>query len=136
MRSGSSRKGGNIRNKSLLIVVIVGAMLTMGAKLTPQLIEDFASIAGKWKGSGRIPSYSTAFSLILIIHEDGSYEMPGHGYDGVMRISDGKIHFRSGFSGLPVVVTLYQDGRKRILKAVYEDGMTWKVNPAKERKKN
>jgi hypothetical protein len=30
---------------------------------------------------------------------------------------------------------LYQDGRKRVLKAVYEDGMTWKVKPAKKKKR-
>ncbi len=93
-------------------------------------------MAGEWRGSGRVPSPGIAFALTVIIQEDGSYQMPGHGFDGVMRISDGKIHFQSGFSGLPVVVTLYQDGRKRVLKAVYEDGMTWKVRPVKKKRKN
>ncbi len=75
------------------MAIVVSAVFTMGAKLEPQPIEGFESMAGKWKGSGQIPSYSTAFSVILIIHEDGSYKVPGHGFDGVMRISDGKIHF-------------------------------------------
>lgn len=102
----------------------------------PQPIEDFESVAGEWRGSGRVPSPGIAFALTVIIQEDGSYQMPGHGFDGVMRISDGKIHFQSGFSRLAVVVTLYQDGRKRVLKAVYEDGMTWKVRPVKKKRKN
>lgn len=121
--------------KLLLIAIAVSAVFTMGAKLEPQPIEDFESVAGEWRGSGWVPSPGIAFALSVIIHEDGSYQMPGHGFDGVMRISDGKIHFRSGFSGLPVVVTLYEDGKKRILKALYEDGMTWKVRPAKKAKK-
>lgn len=59
------------------LLLVVSAVFTMGAKLEPQPIEGFENVAGEWKGSGRIPSYSTAFSVILIIHEDGSYKSPG-----------------------------------------------------------
>ena len=77
--------------KLLLIAIAASALFTMGAKLEPQPIENFESVAAEWRGSGRVPSPGIAFALTVIIQEDGSYQMPGHGFDGVMRISDGKM---------------------------------------------
>ncbi len=48
------------------MAIVVSAVFTMGGKLESQPIEAFESVAGEWIGSGRIPSYNIAFSVILI----------------------------------------------------------------------
>lgn len=123
-------------SKLTLILILVGALFSMGAKLPEKPIRDFKSVAGTWKGSGIGGISGMQWPLVLHISEDGSYEIPGHDIKGTMRIIDGKIQLEahSPFPG-EAIVTLYEIKGKRVLKAVYGDGTTWQVKPAKEKRK-
>lgn len=130
-----------MRTKFTLILLLFGALLTMGAKQVQKPIKDFKDIAGTWKGAGRdpvganTPKGGMSFPVILVIEPDGSFEINAGYWQGTgpMELRDGKIYYTSPVQGM-VRVTLYERKGKRKLKAVNEaDGTTYQVKPAKRR---
>ncbi len=125
-----------MRNQLTLVFLVVGALLTMGAKLPEVPIEDFTSVAGTWKGMVSWKGYTSWTSPITItLRQDGSYDedngwLPGQ---GKMRIVEGKLQYESA-DGQIMTITLHEGSGKRLLKAKVEDGSSWKARPAKKKR--
>ncbi len=127
-----------IRSKLTLVLLLMGALFTMGAKWAEQPIQDFQNVAGDWRGSGQT-ARGKIFFLKLTIKEDGSLRTianwSGGSNDntGTMHLNEGKIQFKSATNGETVTVTLYEGKKgKRQLKGRRPDGMTWKVKPVEK----
>ncbi len=128
-----------MRSKLALAFVVVGALLTMGAKLSEVPIEDFSSVAGTWQGITTWHASSAVWSerMTIVINEDGSYkeDNPFTPSEGVMRIVDGKIEYDS-YQGRVVTVTLHEGNGKRMLKGERQDReRAFKVKPLKKKRK-
>jgi len=121
-----------IRSRLAVALLLLGALLTMGAKWAEQPIRDFLSVAGDWRGSGQT-ARGKIFTLKLTIKEDGSMRSIAKWSGGSndltspLRLNEGKIQFE-GTNGQTVIVTLYEGKKgKRRLTGRRPDGMTWKV---------
>lgn len=121
-----------MRSRLVLTFLLVGALLTMGAKLPEIPIQDFTSVAGTWKGMVSWKGYTNWSSPITItLGQDGSYDedngwIPGQ---GKMRIVEGKLQYESA-DGHIVTIIFHEGGGKQLLKARGGDGRTWKARPA------
>ena len=120
-----------IQNRLALALLLVGAVLTMGAKWAETPITDFSDVAGTWTGLKKWSNWS--YPVTITIKQDGSYEEDTRrGSSGTMRIVAGKIQYESAY-GFTTTVTLYERKGKRVLRAKRGDGVTWKVKPAKQK---
>ncbi len=63
-----------IRSKLVLILLLTGALFTIGAKWAEKPIEDLENVVGEWRGSGRTAK-GQDFSLTFIIKEHGYFEV-------------------------------------------------------------
>ena len=135
-----ARERSTIPLKLALPVLLVGALLSMGAKWAEKPIESLASVAGEWRGSGTSAGgkdYSTTF----IFKEDGSFDYGwikgkkkserGERPPGTVRLNGGKLEWKSP-NGLLRTVTLYEDKKgKRMLRGRREDGNSWQLKEKK-----
>ena len=128
-----------IRSKFVLMLLLTGALFTIGAKWTERPIADIQNVAGKWRGSGHTAK-GQGFSITFIIKEDGSYESKARwssgslAGEGTMRIIDGKLRWKSGSTGLDFTTILYEGKKaKRMLKSRRTDGLTFKVKQSKKK---
>ena len=129
-----------MRSKFTLILILFGALLSMGAKFTMQPVEDFSAVAGTWNGAGKdwngafTPKAGMSFPLKFVVKQDGSFEIDASyrlADKGTLKIRDGKMHYHSSPQG-PVTVTLFEHKGKPVLKGASEDGgITWEVKRAK-----
>lgn len=100
-------------------------------------IADLTDIAGKWEGWGGNERGTGAYQIT--IKEDGSYDgfAPGVGpagkkYNGIVRLSGGKIRLQSHTTGVTGTITLHEGDEKRVLKFASDDKSVWfEVKPAK-----
>jgi hypothetical protein len=118
MRSGSSRKGGNVRNKSLLMVVIVGAMLTMSDM--PPVREHHDK---KLQEARKIRNQLTlAFLIVNALLTMGAKlsEVPIEDFSSVAGTWEGIAKFRSTVSwSAPIVIVIEEDSS-------YRENDTWR----------
>src|SRR2546425_12376803 len=98
-----------------LAVVVLGLLVARSVAdaqtvLPPvKAITDLKSVAGAWDA---VATSTTALSgpFIWTIHEDGSYEMAPPGATGTVRVSDGKLLYRSATTGRTGRLALYEGG--------------------------
>jgi hypothetical protein len=95
-------------------------------------IRDFKDIAGTWEGKVDAPTWSTP--MTCIINEDGTgdnfvpedsqiFAFSDKGRFPLKRdLVDGKMRYKNLITGSTSIVTLYEDGGKRLLKSLSEDG--------------
>jgi len=118
MRSGSSRKGGNVRNKSLLMVVVVGAMLTMSGM--PPVREHHDK---KLQEARKIRNQLTlAFLIVSALLTMGAKlsEVPIEDFSSVAGTWEGIAKFRSTVSwSAPIVIVIEEDSS-------YRENDTWR----------
>ncbi len=131
-----ARERSTIPLKLALPVLLVGALLSMGAKWAEKPIESLASVAGEWRGSGtsaKGKDYSTTF----IFKEDGSFDYSwssntrsdrGQRPPGTLRVNGGRLEFNGRYEGRLWTITLHKDKKgQRILKGHRKDGDRWKL---------
>jgi CHAT domain-containing protein len=103
-----------------LTLVLVGAVLCLGASFARQPIEDIKDIVGTWKGAYTDGSKDR---VILIITEDGSYggragKAP---LKGTLRILSGNLEYQETGSQR-IRFSLYERGEERLLRGFDEAG--------------
>ncbi len=110
-----------IRSRLAVALLLVGALLTLGAKWTEQPIQDFNSVAGAWKGT--YIKDGKKYPASLNIKADGSYE--GEDWQGPLKgtltIKEGRIQYQGGEQH-HFTLTLQQRKKKRLLKGSDESG--------------
>ena len=99
-----------MRSKLALTLLLVGALLTLGAKWAETPIRDFTCVAGTWKGASRVEAWSTPIEII--IEEDGSYSVDNWRVGGSGRLA---ARNQAGFSrsGSPAPRAVDGNGRGR-----------------------
>ncbi len=129
-----------------LTLVLATALFTMGAKWAEKPIESLASIAGEWRGDGTggtmyaVCSAGAFHATSYVFKEDGSYDYSWQGQNasdrgqraaGTVRLSGGKLEWKS-LEGTLWTAALYEGRKgKRMLKGRGEDGGTWQIKPKK-----
>jgi len=103
-----------------LSLVLLGAVLSLGASFARQPIEDIKDIVGTWKGT-----YADGGKdrVILIITEDGAYEgRAGKApLTGTLRLRGGNLEYQE--TGDPrITLSLYTRDKKRLLRGFDEAG--------------
>ncbi len=142
-----ARMGSTLPSKLALPLLIVGALLCMGAKWAEKPIESLASIAGEWRGlgtggsDGHGPTHpgmgaDTGHAIRYVFKQDGSYNYSWAGQirsdrgqrpPGTVRLHAGKLEWK-GLESTLWTATLYEDKKgKRLLKSHREDGGTWQL---------
>ncbi len=136
-----ARTVSTLPRKLALPLLLVGALLSMGAKWAEKPIESLASIAGEWRGNGTggtmygscdAGSHATSY----VFKEDGSYDYSwskggssdrGQHPAGTVRLNGGKLEWK-GLEGTLWTATLYEGKKgKHRLKGRAEDGGTWQL---------
>lgn len=126
------------RNMIAMIVVILGLVMFVPfaqaeEKVIP--IRDFKDVVGKWEGK-LVSTAGSGWStrMTLIINEDGTgdsfvpEDSPVFGYSDKGRypmerkLVEGKIRNKNLVSGATGTTTLHEEGGKRLLKTVTDDG--------------
>jgi hypothetical protein len=125
-----------IRRDLALTLLILGALLTVGARWAERPIASVTNIAGEWSGTGTTARGQFYF-LALVFKKDGSLdyrqifkgrnERSGQRPPGTVRQAGGKVAYKDP-QGLPWTVKLYEDKKgKRLLEGHGKDGSHWKV---------
>jgi len=118
--------------KIMLALVLMSPFFALGGTGSETPIENIASIAGEWGGSGKDRA-GNSFSITYYFQEDGSFTCKVDlGFkkktcDGTLRLNNGKLEWENERS-IPYIVTLFtgEEG-KRSLTGVRADGVTWTV---------
>ncbi len=121
------------QNRLGLTLVLVGAVLTMGAKWIERPIEDVATITGTWKGTYVRGGDSS--SVTLMIKPNGAYEGEDDNgfFKGTLQIKEGNILYQSA-DQRTFTLTLQQRKKKRTLKGSDESGaLTVSLKPTKQK---
>lgn len=125
-----------MHRRRTLTLIIIGALLTLGAKWAEKPIESVASIAGEWRGTGAAAGGQFYF-ITLVFKGDGSldYSQVFKGRDekssqrppGTVGQAGEKLAYKDS-EGRLWTITLYEDKKgKRLLKGVGKDGSHWKA---------
>ena len=86
-----------------LILVLVTALFTMGAKWEETYVHRLASIAGTWSGSGKDPS-GARYTITYWVNQDGSFKFrktqkrnvqDSEQGSGALRLERGKFYYTS-----------------------------------------
>src|SRR5437667_5154508 len=94
-------------------------------------VTDLKSLAGAWDAVATSTTAPSG-SFLWTIREDGSYEMAPPGVTGTVRVSDGKLLYRSATTGRTGRLTLYEGGGQRILRGGSDDGIyTFELRPSR-----
>ena len=121
--------------KIILALVLMSPFLALAGTGSETPIENLASIAGEWSGSGKDRA-GNSFSITYYFQEDGSFKCKVDlGFKkktcdrrpGTLRLNNGKLEWENERS-IPYVVTLFtSEEGKRSLTGVRADGVTWTV---------
>ena len=138
MNQASERS--TLRRKFALPILLVGALLCMGAKWTEIPIVTLADVAGKWSGNGTTAK-GDSYSIDYVFKKDGAYDYgwratiggeSGKRPPGTLRVNGGKMQWKGSQGGLLWTTTLYETKKgKRKLKGRREDGNRWQLKPKK-----
>jgi hypothetical protein len=131
------QKGDRAMRRDLaLTLLIIGALLTLGARWAERPIASVENIVGEWRGTGTTAGGQFYF-LTLVFKKDGSLdysqifkgrnEQSSQRPPGTVRQAGRKLAYKDS-QGLQWTVTLYEDKkRKRLLEGHGKDGSQWKV---------
>jgi hypothetical protein len=142
-----ARTVSTLPRKLALPLLLVGALLCLGAKWAEKPIESLASIAGEWRGDGTggtmyaVCSAGAFHATSYVFKEDGSYDYwwkGGGGFSargqrpaGTVRLNGGKLEWKD-LEGTLWTAALHEGKKgKRMLKGRGEDGGTWQIKPKK-----
>ncbi|MFQ5755080.1 MAG: CHAT domain-containing protein, partial [Acidiferrobacterales bacterium] len=109
-----------MRSRLRLMLLLVGAVFTLGASFARQPVEDIKDIVGTWKG---VYTDGSKDHVILVINEGGAYggragKAP---LKGTLRIFSGNLEYQE--AGAPrITFGLYQRGKERLLRGFDEAG--------------
>jgi hypothetical protein len=120
-----------------LTLVLATALLTMGAKWVEKPIDNLASIAGTWSGTGS-NTRGAHYMIKYWFHEDGSFKFSkmqrgdmrdGQKGPGALWVEAGKLRYKTGRG--PWTFTLYEKKTKHMLRGKRPDGNEQDLTPAK-----
>ena len=95
-------------------------------------VQDIRTIAGKWEGTVTTPGGPSPYTMT--IKEDGSYEgsFQGGTVVGSIRLSKGKILWKSDTSGRTGTYSLHEGEGHRLLVGQSDDGsITARLTPVR-----
>ncbi len=103
-----------------LTLIVLGALLCLGASFTREQIEEVKDIVGTWKGAY---AEDGGERVILIISENGAYggragKAP---LKGTLRIFSGNLEYQETGSQR-ITFSLYERGKQRLLRGFDEAG--------------
>jgi len=126
-----------VRSRFVLVALLVGAVLTMGARWADKPIDSLATIVGLWSGNGKTTE-GYDYYISYVFKEDGSIDYSqvvvfgGHKGQlgpGSVRVKGGKLVFED-YEGLLWTFTLQENKRgRRKLKGLPEDGNRQLLRP-------
>lgn len=118
-------------------LVLATALFTMGAKWAEKPIDNLASIAGTWSGTGS-NTRGAHYTIKYWFHEDGSFRFSmthpqnmkdGQKGPGALWVEAGKLRYKTGKG--PWTFTLYEKKGKHMLRGKRPDGNAQELTPAK-----
>ncbi|MFQ5757850.1 MAG: CHAT domain-containing protein, partial [Acidiferrobacterales bacterium] len=122
------------QHRLALMLVVLGAVLSVGAKWTERPIGDITAVTGTWKGT--YVRGEDSFSVTLTIKANGAYEVEERTgrRTGTLALKDGAIQYR-GIDQRSFTLTLHQRKKKRTLKGSDERGeFTVSLKPTKQKR--